>query len=64
MGTRGRRTAVAVGIVVLSSLVAGGVVAATRSSDDSALQPTRQAADPGIERKVSNLLQQMTLGDG
>jgi beta-glucosidase len=63
MGTRGRRTAVAVGIVVLSSLVAGGVVAATRSSDDSALQPTRQAADPGIERKVSNLLQQMTVDE-
>ena len=63
MGTRGRRTAVVVGIVVLSSLVAGGVVAATRSSDDSALQPTRQAADPGIERKVSNLLQQMTVDE-
>jgi beta-glucosidase len=63
MGTRGRRTAIAAAIVALSSLVAGGVVAATRSSDASALQPTRQAADPGIERKVSNLLQQMTLDE-
>jgi beta-glucosidase len=53
----------AAAIVALSSLVAGGVVAATRSSDASALQPTRQAADPGIERKVSNLLQQMTLDE-
>jgi beta-glucosidase len=50
-------------IVVLSSLVAGGVLAATRSSDESALQPTRQAASQSVERKVSALLGKMTLDE-
>jgi beta-glucosidase len=49
-----------VAIVVLSSLVAGGVFAATRSSDETALQPTRQAPSQGIERKVNALLGKMT----
>jgi beta-glucosidase len=44
-------------------LVAGGVVAATRSDDESALAPTRQAADQGIERKVDKLLRKMTVDE-
>jgi beta-glucosidase len=50
-----------VSIVALSSAAAGGVVAATQPSDEAALQPTRQRADRAIERRVNNLLSQMTL---
>jgi beta-glucosidase len=63
MGRRGRRAAIAAVVVVLSSMVAGGVFAATRSDDESALAPTRQAADKGIESKVNSLLGKMTLDE-
>ena len=63
MGPRGRRVAVIATMVALSMLVAGGVVAATRSSDESALAPARHAADRGIERKVDRLLSKMTVGE-
>jgi beta-glucosidase len=63
MGPRGRRVAIGATIVALISMVAGGVVAATQSSDESALQPTRHAADQGIEGKVDNLLRQMTVDE-
>ena len=63
MGPRGRRVAIVATIVALSMLVAGAVVAATRSSDEAALAPTRHAADRGIERKVDRLLSQMTVGE-
>jgi beta-glucosidase len=63
MGRRGRRAAIAAVVVVLSSMVAGGVLAATRSDDESALAPTRQAANPGIERKVDKLLRKMTVDE-
>ena len=63
MRTRMRRAAIAVAVVALSAGVAGGVVAGTRSSDEAALAPTRQAADRGIERKVDGLLRQMTLDE-
>jgi len=61
MRTRARRAAIAVTVVALSCGIAGGVVAATRSSDEAALAPTRQPADRGIERKVDDLLRRMTL---
>src|SRR6266542_6462370 len=63
MGPRGRRTVTVAMIVALSSLVVGGVGAAPQSSDESALQPASQTADPGIERKVNNLLGQMTIDE-
>jgi beta-glucosidase len=63
MGRRGRRVAIGATVVTLSSLVAGGVVAATHPSDDGALAPTRQTADRGIERRVDNLLRQMTVDE-
>ena len=63
MGPRGRRAAVVATMVALSMLVAGGVVAATRSSDESALAPARHGADRGIERKVDRLLSQMTVSE-
>jgi beta-glucosidase len=55
------RTAVAVLILALGSMVAGGVVAATQPSDERALQPTRQPADRSIESRVNHLLSKMTL---
>ncbi len=63
MGARRRRVAIGAAVLTLGALVASGVVAATRSSDAGALQRTRQAASPGIERKVANLLQQMTVDE-
>ena len=63
MGPRGRRAAIVATMVALSMLVAGGVVAATRSSDETALAPARHAADRGIERKVDRLLSQMTVSE-
>ena len=63
MGTRTRRAAIAAAVVTLSSGVAGGVVAATRSSDEAALAPARQSADRGIERQVDGLLRRMTLDE-
>jgi beta-glucosidase len=56
-----RRIAIAVATVMLSAGVAGGVVAATRSSDEAALAPARQPADRSIERRVNDLLAKMTL---
>jgi beta-glucosidase len=61
MRTRTRRAAIAVTVVALSSGIAGGVVAGTRSSDEAALAPARQQADRGIERRVDRLLHRMTL---
>jgi beta-glucosidase len=55
------RTSVAVLILALGSAAAGGVVAATQSSDERALQPTRKPADNGIESRVNRLLARMTL---
>jgi beta-glucosidase len=63
MGRRGRRAAIATTIVALSSSVAGGVLAADRSDDESALAPSRQAASQGIERKVDRLLSKMTVDE-
>jgi beta-glucosidase len=55
------RTSLVVLILALGSIVAGGVVAATQSSDERALQPTRQPADRGTESRVNRLLSRMTL---
>ena len=60
-----RRRAVAIGATILAfgALVAGAVTATTRSSDETALHPARQAADKGVERKVDGLLRRMTLDE-
>jgi beta-glucosidase len=63
MRTRTRRAAIAIAVVAMTSGAAGGVVAATRSSDEAALQPVRQAADRGIERRVGELLRRMTVDE-
>src|SRR4051794_2179426 len=58
-----RKLAVATAAVVLSALVAGGGIAATRSSDEAALAPTRAPANSTIETKVNALLSKMTLDE-
>ncbi|HEX6674261.1 MAG TPA: beta-glucosidase BglX [Actinomycetes bacterium] len=56
------RTTVAVTVLTLVLAAASGVVvAASQSSDEKALQPTRQQADQAIERRVNDLLSKMTL---
>src|SRR5215218_6165590 len=55
------RTAVAVAILALSTMLSGGVVAATQPRDERALQPTRQPASRSIDSQVNRLLSRMTL---
>jgi beta-glucosidase len=55
------RAPVVVSALALVLAAAGGVVAATQSSDEQALQPTREQADRNIERRVNDLLSRMTL---
>ena len=61
MSRFGFRALLTAALVALSVAIAGGVVAATQSSDEQALEPTRGPADRSIERRVSNLLSRMTL---
>jgi beta-glucosidase len=56
-----RRVAIIGSIVALSSMTASGVVAGTRSTDETALAPTRQSASQVIEARVNALLAKMTL---
>ena len=55
-----RRALIALSILVLGAAVTGGVVAATQSSDEQALQPS-QTAGPPVDARVNRLLAQMTL---
>jgi beta-glucosidase len=55
------RASVILPVLALVLAAAGGVVAGTQSSDEQALQPTRQQADGDIERRVNALLSRMTL---
>ncbi len=54
------RAAIAVAALAVSAAAAGGVVAATQPSDEAALQPARQPADPAIETRVNELLAKMS----
>jgi beta-glucosidase len=56
-----RRTVTVASVIALSLATASGVVAGTRSSDEAALAPTRQAASQVIEARVNALLAKMTL---
>jgi beta-glucosidase len=58
-----RRAALLATLVLSISFVAAGVLAATQSSDEEALAPTRAPADKSIEKKVDKLLSQMTLDE-
>src|SRR4051812_50129520 len=55
-----RRATMIVSIVALSSVVAGGEVAATRSSDEAALQPARHGGGTRGERRNDRPLSRMT----
>lgn len=57
------RIGIAASTVALSAMAAGTVLASTQSSDETALQPTRQAADQTIETRVDDLLAQMTVDE-
>ena len=61
MAPRVRTAAIGAAILALSSLAAGSVVAASQSTDEAALQPTRTTASSSIEAKVNNLVGRMTL---
>jgi beta-glucosidase len=50
-------------MVVFGTALAGGVVAATQSSDEVALQPARGAASRDVERRIDALMKKMTLQD-
>ena len=56
-----RRALIALSILVLGAAVTGGVVAASQSSDEQALQPVPHAASPAVEARVNSLLAHMTL---
>jgi beta-glucosidase len=56
-----RRVVIATLVILSISVVAAGVLAATQSSDEAALAPTRAPASRSIEHKVNALVAQMTL---
>src|SRR5262249_10247964 len=58
-----RIAAIVIAIVGLSTVAAGGVLAGSDSSDETALRATRSAPDRNIERKVDKLVSQMTLDE-
>src|SRR4029078_11769798 len=55
--------AIGAAIIAVSSLAAGSVVAASQSSDEVALQPTRTAARASTEPKVNTLAPEMPLDE-
>lgn len=63
MTSRRRTTAIVASVAAVGILVAGAIGAATRSSDEAALQPTRTAADRGVEKRVDALVRKMTLDE-
>ncbi len=63
MRIRGRGVAIGAAALALSAGAAGGVVAATQSSDDATLRPVRQPANQSIERKVDALVKKMTVDE-
>src|SRR3954470_22461513 len=61
---RGRgRAGFVLAMVVFGTTLAGGVVAATQSSDEAALQPSRGTASRDVERRIDALMSKMTLQD-
>ena len=60
-GGSGSGLSVGVPVLALVLAAAGGVVAATQSSDEQALQPTDSRRTGAIESRVSDLLAKMTL---
>ena len=63
MNTRRGRMLAGLIAVVASTAVAGGVVAATQSTDEAALAPNRGAPSRDIEKRVDRLLRKMTIDE-
>ncbi len=63
MNTRRGRMLAGLIAVVASTAVAGGVVAATQSTDEAALAPNRGAPSRDIEKRVNRLLRKMTIDE-
>ncbi len=61
MSTLRRRAAIVTAVLTLSLATAGGVLAGTRSSDETALAPARPSASHVVEARVNALLARMTL---
>lgn len=61
MVSRRRTAAIGAAVLIIGSVVAGGIAATTRSSDEAALAPARAAPDAGVEGRVNALLARMTL---
>ena len=57
---RGKIVSALVAVGLSAAVVAGGVVAATQSSDEAALQPARGSASQNVEQRVEKLLRKMT----
>src|SRR6476661_7938784 len=57
------RVALTAAVATLSTMIAGGVVASSRSADEVALAPTRAAPSRSVEQRVSALLKQMTTAE-
>src|SRR3954468_3895999 len=58
-----RRVGFVLAMVVFGTALAGGVGAATQSSDEVALQPARGAASRDVERRIDKLMKKMELPD-
>lgn len=63
MVSRRRTAAIGAAALIIGSVVAGGIAATSRSSDEAALAPARAAPDPTVERRVDALLARMTLAE-
>ena len=63
MSRRGRVSAVVAAALMVGSIGAGGVVAASRSGDEAALEPVARGGDRGVERRIDELMRRMTLDE-
>ena len=63
MSRKGRVTAVAAAVLAVGSIGAGGVIAASRSGDEAALQTVPRGGDRGVEHRIDDLLRRMTLDE-
>jgi beta-glucosidase len=59
----GRLTVTVAAIAAAGAMGVGGVMAATRSDDEAALQPVHRQSDRGTERRIDALIAKMTLDE-
>jgi beta-glucosidase len=63
MMRRGRVAVSVAAIAAAGAMGVGGVMAATRSDDEAALQPVHRQSDRGTERRIDALIGKMTLDE-